>query len=65
MNFMVSPSQKLWSTSSRLRSSTSFAIYHDFLGTSQNETRPVTSAVVLDSFSAFRPKETMAIIATY
>jgi len=66
MNFMLSPSRKLWSSpSSRLRSSTSFAIFHDFLGTSQNETQPVTSAVVLDSFSAYRPEETMAIVATY
>jgi len=66
MNFMVNPSRILWSSPlSRPRSSTSFAIYHDLLGTSQNETHPVISAEVLDYFSAYRPEETMAIIAIY
>jgi hypothetical protein len=66
MNFVLSPSRKLWSSpSSRLRTSSSFAIFHGFLGTSQNETQPVTTTVVLDSFSAYRPEETMTIIATY
>jgi hypothetical protein len=66
MNFMVSPSRKLWSCpSTRLRSSNSFAVSHDILGTLQNETRPVSSAIMLDSSSAYRPEDTMAIIAAY